>query len=92
MKRSIVIWDGYFVKVNKIVMMNIELLEQDNSPPDNCSPQIFFSFIFSFWLLLSYSMNSIALQNTLQFKPVLSLYLVWNHFFSKFFLIINLCT
>ena len=55
--------------------------EQDNSPQDNCPPQIFFSFIFSFWLPLSDSMNSIALltilslQNTLLFKPVLSLYL-----------------
>jgi hypothetical protein len=29
--------------------------------PDNCPPQIFFSFIFSFWLPLSDSMNSIGL-------------------------------
>ena len=28
---------------------------------DNCPPQIIFSFIFSFWLPLSDSMNSIAL-------------------------------
>ena len=34
----------------------------------------------------------LSLQNTLLFKPVLSLYLPCNHFFSKFFLIINLCT
>ena len=70
--------------------------EQDNSPPDNCPPQMFFSFIFSFWLPLSdyefHCTTILSLHNTLLLKPVLSLYLACNHFFSKFFLIINLCT
>jgi hypothetical protein len=45
-------------------------------------------------ITLSYYLYTtiLSLQNTLLFKPVLSLYLVCNHFFSKFFLIINLCT
>ena len=46
---------------NSINMLTWALREQDNILPDNCPPQIVFSFIFSFWLPLSDSMNSIAL-------------------------------
>ena len=80
--------------------------EQDNSPPDNSppdnsprtiAPHNFFSVLYLVSDYLFLTMNSIALlyfhfKNTLLFKPVLSLYLPCNHYFSKFFLIINLCT
>ena len=96
------IWLNIFVVEFLVVFLNNLITfyclrrEQDNSPQDNCPPQIFFSFIFSFWLPLSdYELHCttiLSLQNTLLFKPVLRLYLACNHYFSKFFLIINLCT
>ena len=76
--------------------------EQDNSPPDNSptriiAPHKFFSVLYlvsdypflTLWIPLDYYTFT---SKYTPFKPVLSLYLACNHFFSKFFLIINLCT
>ena len=74
----------------------------ENFPPDNSPRTIaplwqFFSVLYLVSDYLFLTMTSIALlyfhfKNTLLFKPVLSLYLPCNHYFSKFFLFINLCT
>jgi hypothetical protein len=42
---------GYYTR--RLTESSPSTWEQDNSPPDNCPPQMFFSFIFSFWLPLS---------------------------------------